>query len=149
MQSVGEWMVGLSLMVIIGLVIVAVAKQFLGRSTSEYEAAARHLHRPSLRRAVIRLAELLAIVQVILLTVGGAIGGGFYARIIAGMVGNPQVQQRAAVTGAFLGGGAGFLSAMVITGLLFTLAAIEENTRTTASMLALVAKPRQAPAPEY
>lgn len=87
-----------------------------------------------------KLAEALAVIQVVLLTVGGAVAGGAYAGIMAGVIG--QNQQNAAVTGALLGGGAGFLAAMVLTGLLFTLAAIEENTRTTAMMLAIVARPR-------
>jgi hypothetical protein len=87
-----------------------------------------------------RLAELLAVVQVIVLTVGGAIGGGLYAGLMAGIT--SQNIQGAQTTGALIGGAGGFLSAMVLTGLLFTLAAIEENTRTTATMLAIVAKPR-------
>ena len=142
MESAGEWLVWLLLIVGIGVLVVAIARRFIGKPTNDYESAVRHLNRPSMRRAVMRLAEALAVLQVIVLTVGGAVGGGFYATLISSMAGGKA--QQAAVTGALIGGGAGFLSAMVITGLPFTLAAIEENTRTTATMLALVAKPRQA-----
>lgn len=141
MGSIGELLFGLLLVLVIGLIVVAIIRQFMGAPTHEYEKATRHLRRPSLRRAVMRLAETLAVIQVIILTIGGGIGGGVYAGFIAGLAG--QNVHNAQATGALLGAGAGFLSAMVITGLLFTLAAIEENTRTTAAMLAMLARPRE------
>jgi cytosine/uracil/thiamine/allantoin permease len=140
MGSPNELFVSLLLIVVIGVVVIAIARQFFGKPTSDYEDATKHLNRPSIRRAVMRLAEFLAVVQVILLTVGGAIGGGLYAGFMAGLA-NQNVQG-AQATGALIGGAGGFLSAMVLTGLLFTLAAIEENTRTTATMLSILARPR-------
>ena len=96
-----------------------------------------------MRRAVLRVAEALAVVQVVLLTVIGAVVGGIYSGAVAGLTGGNA--QSAQMVGAFLGGSTGFSGSIALTAFLFTLSAIEENTRTTATMLALVARPRPAP----
>jgi hypothetical protein len=95
-----------------------------------------------IRRAVLRVAEFIAVVQVIMLTILGYIGGAGYAQFLTAMTGNRNTSV-AVLAGGIIGGISGFVFSVGWTALLFTLSGIERNTRHTALMLELIARPRK------
>jgi len=98
----------------------------------------------SLRHGIVTLAEALAILQVIFFTMTGAISGGTIARMLVAVGNNDPFQIQTAVTGGSLVGGFfGFLSSVIVLGLLFVIAEIERNTRHTAAMFERIANRTQ------
>jgi hypothetical protein len=102
-----------------------------------------------MRRGIIRIAEGVAIVFVLLFTFFGALFSGSYSYFLWGYLGGisdgaifRSDPQSTVVIAAIIGAISGFLSSALLTAPLFTLSAIELNTRRTAAMLERLARPR-------
>ena len=79
-----------------------------------------------------RIAETVAVIQLIVLTILGGVGGALYGRLTAGFTN--QNQDGAAALGLIFGAASGFFAASIIMAIIFTISAIERNTRHTAMM---------------
>jgi uncharacterized BrkB/YihY/UPF0761 family membrane protein len=83
-----------------------------------------------IRRAVISVAQFIAVFYVFLATIGCAISGKMLAENIARLNGsNTFAIWQAQNTGMWLGGIAGFLIAVMFTATFFVLVEIARNTR--------------------
>jgi hypothetical protein len=90
----------------------------------------------SIRRAIIGVAGMLALLQVLMLTIGGGISGYFIVVTIMRLNGgNPDGNE---MLGLLVGAAVGFVIAAVWSAVIFTLAEIERNTRHTAAMMELL-----------
>ena len=86
----------------------------------------------AIQRVVMRIAETVAVIQLIVLTILGGVGGALYGRLTAGFTN--QNQDGAAALGLIFGAASGFFAASIIMAIIFTISAIERNTRHTAMM---------------
>ena len=129
--------------------IIALAKWTVGaRKTdaSGYEIVGES---GGMRRAIIRIAEAVAILLVIALTISGAFSSAIFSYFFSGVVTTlsregllPDPSVLVAVS-AIVGAVTGFFSGALLTAPVFALSAIEKNTRRTAAFLERLAQPRQ------
>jgi hypothetical protein len=115
-------------------IAVIVFKALFGRANDDLPYAAPISSSFGIARIIIWIAEKLALLFVLITTVLGAVLGATYLRIWVSFV-SPRDADTYTWVGGFLGGMAALTMASLLTGLLFTLAEIERNTRRTAAML--------------
>jgi len=138
-MSIGQILIELLLLIIVGVVVIAIVKRFWGAGEDNIERAIRDVTRPTFRRGVIVFAESVTVVLVVVFTIAGAVLGGVYSGILSGIGGGNR--QQAEVFGALLGGTLAFSTASLLLGIILAVGAIERNTRATATLLSLLAKP--------
>jgi hypothetical protein len=131
----------LGLAAVAAILVVAFILFMLGHPpASDYASLRRRMHSYSIRRAVLRVAEGVLVIQVVLVTLGGALLGAWNSTMISLMLGFDR--STASIWGAVLGGLIGFMLSTTLSAFLFVLTAIEENTRTTALLMALGVAPK-------
>jgi hypothetical protein len=91
-----------------------------------------------LQRAAMNIAETASILLMVATTIIFAVAGAIYAKIFA-FGGGIQNSEGVVVLGSIVSGLAGFMLSSILMAFVFTLAAIERNTRHTAKMFDKIA----------
>jgi hypothetical protein len=127
--------------------VIALAKWWYGARRTDMDGYEVVGQSGGMRRAIIRFAELAAVLVVLSMTLCGAILFTVYGYIFASALNisqgvSPKDPQVTLAISAVIGGVAGFLLAALFTAPIFVLSAIEKNTRRTAAFLERLALPR-------
>jgi hypothetical protein len=149
-EDITSMAVLLAILALVAGLAIALARWMLAsRRNKERESETIRHSGGALRRAIIRIGEAAAILAVVLATIIGALASSAYGHVIwpilqsLGLpVGNDPGSS--AAWAAFGGGIISFLATSMITARLFALAAIEQNTRMTASLLEHIARSNQS-----